>query len=163
MRTVDLIQCALHGGMFGRAVAGPQADNAPAVAVVAQPDEVLATHRQPALHRAVLRDVSDAFAACAYRLLRHRDIARGQCELAEQHLEQRGLTGPVGSEHGDELAGAHGQVEVVPQHAVAESQPGAGQFGNDVSSHRHTTYRFACGALSSWLAKWSTAWRCQVR
>ena len=56
--------------------------------------------------------------------------------LPEQHLEQRGLTGAVGSEHCDELAGAHGQVEMIPQHAVAECQAGAGQFGDDVSSHK---------------------------
>ena len=69
---------------------------------------------------------------------------------------------PFGSEHGDEFAGVHGEVEVVPQHAVAERQPGAGQFGDDVSGHR-IDYLLVCGALSNWLANCSAVWRCQVR
>ncbi len=28
------------------------------------------------------------------------------------------------------------EVEVIPQHPVAERQAGAGQFGDDVSSHK---------------------------
>ena len=51
-------------------------------------------------------------------------------------LSSEVLPVPSGSEHRHELAGAHGQVEMIPQHAVAECQAGAGQFGDDVSSHK---------------------------
>ncbi len=71
-------------------------------------------------------------------------------ELAEQHLEQRRLTGTVGgAEHSDELAGPDRQVQVRPQRAVTECQPGIAELdggvfgfdggravGGDVCAHR---------------------------
>jgi hypothetical protein len=43
----------------------------------------------------------------------------------------------VGAEHRDELAGVHGEMEVVPEHAIAERQPGGGQRDNGVRIGRH--------------------------
>jgi hypothetical protein len=118
------------------------------VPVEAESDEVAAAQRKPVVDRAVLGHVTDSPTALLDRFPADRHVARGEWQLAEQHLQQGGLTGAVGSEHGDELTGMHGEVEVVPQHAFAERQTGAGQFGDDVSTHR-IDHLLACGALSS--------------
>ena len=85
-----------------------------------------------------------------------------QRQLTQEHLEQRGLAGPVRPEHRDELACTHREVEVVPQHPVAEREAATLQV-DDVSSLNHVSYRFVCGALSNWPASSSTVLRCHVR
>ena len=103
--------------------------------VQAQADQVLTTQRQAAINRSVLWDVTDPVAAFGDLPACHRDGARAEWQLTEKHLQQRGLARAVGPEHRDELTGTHRQVEVVPQHAVAEGEAGALQLGDDVSSH----------------------------
>ena len=61
-------------------------------------------------------------------------------QLAEQNLQQRRLTGSVGAEDRDELAGGHGEIEMVPQQPISEGQPGAPE-GHDRVLHRSASAR----------------------
>jgi hypothetical protein len=98
---------------------------------------VAAAQREPAVDGAVLRHVADPPAARPYRPALDQRGAAAQRKLAEQNLQQRRLAGPVGTEDRDELSGRDGEIEVIPEHPVAEGQPGPGER-DDVGGHRTT-------------------------
>ena len=52
---------------------------------------------------------------------------------SQQHFQQRGFSGSVRPENRDELTGRHLQIEVIPQHPVAEGEPGTGERDNLVN------------------------------
>jgi len=66
-------------------------------------------------------------AAVPYRPPVDGDRAGRQPEQPEQHLQQRGLARPVRAQDGQALTRSHVQVQVPPDHMVAEPKCGAAQ------------------------------------
>ena len=67
-------------------------------------------------------------AGAARLLAENADLAGGGGEQAEEDLEEGGLAGAVGAEHGDELAAADGEVDAAPQDAAADPDRRAAEF-----------------------------------
>ena len=84
----------------------------------------------------MLWDIADTPAAFFDRLTTDGAVPPLSGSWPSSTLSSEVLPVPLGPSTAMNSPGAHGEVEVVPQHPVAEGQPGAGQLGNDVSSHK---------------------------
>ena len=98
-----------------------------------QLDQIAPAQTQPAVDSAVLGNVTDPVAAGFDWLPLDQCGAGAERELAQQHFQQRGFSGSVRPENRDELTGRHLQIEVIPQHPVAEGEPGTGERDNLVN------------------------------
>lgn len=141
------------------------------VPVDAEGDEVAAAHRGVAGQRAGLRQVPDvtvalaAVAAGSHGFAERGDRARAERLEPEDGAEQRRLARAARPEDGDQLARRDGEVEALPQGAVAAAEcgtpdlqhrrgrraplrRGAGAFGGGVDGHRDSVSAsaatFAC-------------------
>jgi hypothetical protein len=103
---------------------GRQAD-APAVPVQAEADQVDAAQRQVRVERSLLRDLADARVAASWPGAEHLHLSGQRGLLPQEHAQQRGLSGAVTAEHGQELPSVDLQVQAGPERlAVAGGQPG---------------------------------------
>ena len=108
--------------------AAEQAES-PLVTVDPHAHQIAAANRGRRLQGALLRDVTDVGRATTHRPAGHHGGAGRQRSLPEQDPQQGGLSHPVGSQNGDELAGFHDEIEPRPQHPVPEGDLGAGESG----------------------------------
>ena len=74
--------------------------------VYAQSHEVAGAHRGGGGDGLLLRHVADAGVAQACGFAEHRNLAGVESGQAENDLQEGGLAGAVGSEHGEVLASA---------------------------------------------------------
>ncbi len=124
------------GGVDDRAPSGAaEQAGAPAVSVDAETDQVASAQRQTLVEGLLLRHVSDVGVARPRRGSGDADGSARRGQLSEQDLEQRRLSGAVGTQHGDELALLHGEVQVGPQRALTERQAGVAQFDGGGTAH----------------------------
>ena len=108
-------------------LAGPGAGQAQALAVDAELDQVAAPDRQVGVEDALLGDVTGLGAAVSWRPPADGDRPGRQREQPEQHLQQCALARPVGPEDGQALTRCHVQVQLLPDHMIAEPYCGAAQ------------------------------------
>ena len=87
-----------------------------------EPHQVDATQREVAVEALLLRHVADFGVAPPRRPPVDRDPAGGQRLQPEQDPDQAGLAGAVRTKHSEHLAARHLEVDVLPQHPVAEAQ-----------------------------------------
>src|SRR5207302_5090636 len=85
---------------------------APAMSVQAETDEVQPANAKPGIERSPLRKVRDPGLGISRWTSEDGDAALRRRQQTENRLEEGGLPGPVRAEHGDELAGHHGEVDV---------------------------------------------------
>jgi hypothetical protein len=97
------------------AVAPTEPPHAPAIAVEPEANEIASAQRQVAVEDALLWDVPDAVAV-------EHDAPARRLELSEQDPQERGLPRAVRPEHGEELASAELEAQVVPQLTRAEAE-----------------------------------------
>jgi len=84
------------------------------VSVHAERHEVPAAKRKAFIEGTLLRHVTEARVAAAGWIPQDGDGALGERREAQQDPQQRRLAGAVGTQHGEELAGRHLEVEVPP-------------------------------------------------
>ncbi len=117
----QLVDPTAHGPS---GAAGAERESPP-VSVETHPHQVPGLEHGALVDRDPLRHVADSRTAAPYRLAADPRLAVGQLLLAEQHLEQARLPGPVRAQNRDELAGSDVEVQSLPQHPVAEGERGA--------------------------------------
>ena len=76
------------------------------------------------------------------------DPPRGRRKIAGDGVEQRGLAGAVGAEHGAPLAGADPKVDVGERDERAELPPDAFQFQRVGAGRRKDARRLCCAAMT---------------
>ena len=135
------IRIRLSADRFDHGVhlAGPGPRQARALAVDAELDQVAAADRQVGVEDALLGDVAGLGAAVSWRPSVDGDRAGRQREQPEQHLQQRALARPVGPEDGQAPTRCHVQVQLLPDHMVAEPHRGAAQRDRGPAAAVHVT------------------------
>ena len=104
--------------------------------VDAERDQVAGAHRGACGDELLLGDVPDAAVAAAHGMAVQLDGSGVERLLTEDRLEEAGLARAVRSEHGDELAGVHVEVESAPQGPLAEAERGGAQTEDDLAPLR---------------------------
>jgi hypothetical protein len=115
--------------------------------VQSHPDQIACLEHGALVDGDLLRDVSDRRAAAAHRYPADPGPAPGQLLLAEQHLEQAGLAGPVGAQDRHELSRCNVQRQPFPEHppAVVEcGVEGAHRGGDRLARVRLAVAQFCC-------------------
>src|SRR5205807_7451742 len=119
----------------------------PAVPVQPQADQVAAAEGKLAIEGPLLGYVADGRVPAAGRPTEHLGGAGGEPLEPEQHPQQGALASAVRAEDGQELAPGDGEVERLPERALAESH-GRIDESDGRSSRGHRPDRAPSIALS---------------
>jgi hypothetical protein len=94
------------------------------VTVDPERDQIAASEGDAVIWAPLLGDVADSPVAVTDRLPEEGRRTPGQAVFSEDRLEEAGLARAIRAEHGDELARAHVEIEIAPQHAASQGEGG---------------------------------------